>query len=75
MMRRILLLVTVALVMVAMMLAMAMPAFAAPKGDQTPENSCGNANPEFPANSGSPPSLGDCGVENNPNYPDKPEGF
>ena len=70
-MRRILLVVTVALVMAAMMLAMAMPAFAGPKS----QNSCGNANPEFPANSGSPPSLGNCGVENNPNFPDKPEGF
>jgi hypothetical protein len=65
---------TIALVMAAMILAMAMPAFAAPKGEQTPENSCGNANPEFPAQSGE--GLGgNCGVENNPNFPDKPEGF
>ena len=68
-MRRIITVVVVALVMAAMMLAMAMPAFAGPKS----QNSCGKANPEFPAQSGE--GLGDCGVENNPNYPDKPEGF
>ena len=61
---------TIALVMAAMMLAMAMPAFAGPKS----QNSCGNANPEFPAQTGE--GLGgNCGVENNPNFPDKPEGF
>jgi hypothetical protein len=70
-MRRIIMLVTVVLVMAAMMLAMAMPAFAGPKS----QNSCGKANPQFPANSGSPPDLDYCGVENNPNFPDKPEGF
>ena len=68
-MRRIITVVVVALVMAAMILAMAMPAFAGPKS----QNSCGKSNPEFPAQSGE--GLGDCGVENNPNFPDKPEGF
>ena len=68
-MRRIIMLGVVALVMAAMMLAMALPAFAGPKS----ENSCGNANPKCAAQSGQ--GLGDCGVENNPNFPDKAEGF
>jgi hypothetical protein len=68
-MRRILVLLTVALVMAAMMLAMAMPAFA--QGGS--ENSCGASNP----NIGFPPSIfnkgeefftGGCGFRNNPNY-------
>jgi hypothetical protein len=63
------LLVTVALVMAAMMLAMAMPAFA--QGGS--ENSCGASNP----NIGFPPSIFNkgeefftegCGFRNNPNY-------
>ncbi len=66
-MRRIMLVVTVALVMAAMMVAMAMPAFAQPGGS---ENSCGASNPEI----GSPPSrfnkgeqeFEDCGMRNNP---------
>ena len=64
-MRRIMLLVTVALVIAAMVVAMAMPAFAGPKS----ENSCGASNPEI----GSPPSrfnkgdeFEDCGMRNNP---------
>ncbi len=66
------LVLTVALVMAVMMVAMAMPALAQPKGGQTPENSCGKANPSFPAKTGQ--DIGDCGVENNQNFPDKPEG-
>ncbi|HEY6712647.1 MAG TPA: hypothetical protein VI055_10290 [Rubrobacter sp.] len=69
--RRITLLITalmLALVMAAMMLVMAMPAFAGPKS----ENSCGKANPQFPANTGE--GLDRCGVDNNRNSPDKPEG-
>ncbi len=71
MMRRILLVVTVALVMAAMMLAMAMPAFA--QGGS--ENSCGASNPdigEFPPNrfnKGEETGSGefeDCGFRNNP---------
>jgi len=60
------------LVATAMMLAMmvvASPAFAGPGGS---ENSCGKANPSFPAKTGQ--DIGDCGVENNQNFPDKPEG-
>jgi hypothetical protein len=71
-MRRILLVVTVALVMAAMMLAMAMPAFAQPGGS---ENSCGASNPnigDFPPNrenKGEETGSGefvDCGFRNNP---------
>jgi hypothetical protein len=52
MLRRILLLVTVALVMAAMMLAMAMPAFAAPKSGSPGEEehpTCTKAEPQSPA--------------------------
>ncbi len=35
-------------------------------------NSCGASNPLFPAQTGE--GLGNCGVGNNPNFPDKPEG-
>ena len=66
MMRRILLVVTVALVMALMMLAMAMPAFA--QGGS--ENSCGASNPKIDE----PSEIGhkgkefeDCGFRNNPN--------
>jgi hypothetical protein len=67
-MRRLLVVLTVALVMAAMMLAMAMPAFAQPGGS---ENSCGASNPNIghpphPGNKGE--EFGSCGVENNPNY-------
>ena len=66
-MRRILLLLTVALVMAAMMLAMAMPAFA--QGGS--ENSCGASNPNIGVPAGPPPEKGDefddCGFRNNPN--------
>jgi len=65
-MRRIITVVVVALVMGAMMLAMAMPAFA------QSENSCGKSNPAFPAKTGQ--GLENCGVSNNANFPDKPEG-
>jgi hypothetical protein len=65
-MRRIMLLVTVALVMAAMMVAMAMPAFAQPGGS---ENSCGASNPNigfppYPTNKGE--EFADCGFRNNP---------
>ena len=59
-----------AMVMLVMMLAAAPAAFAAPKGEQTPENSCGASNPSIgvPAN---PENKGDafltCGFSNNPN--------
>jgi len=70
--RRMVLLLVTALVVVAMMAATATSALAAPKGGQTSENSCGAANPQFPAQSGQ--DLDRCGVDNNPNSPDKPEG-
>ena len=67
-MRRIITVVVVALVMGAMMLAMAMPAFAQPGGS---ENSCGAANPNIGVPAGPPPVKGDefddCGFRNNPN--------
>jgi len=77
MMRRILLVVTVALVMAAIMLAMAMPAFA--QGGS--ENSCGASNPnigDFPPNRENKEESGqfeDCGFRNNPNFvpPDNQE--
>ena len=66
-MRRIITVVVVALVMAAMMLAMAMPAFA--QGGS--ENSCGAANPNIGVPAGPPPVKGDefddCGFRNNPN--------
>jgi hypothetical protein len=61
-MKRIMLLVTVALVMAAMMVAMAMPAFAQPGGS---ENSCGKAGE---LRTGPQTPFLDCGVKNNPNY-------
>jgi hypothetical protein len=70
-MRRIITVVVVALVMAAMMLAMAMPAFA--QGGS--ENSCGASNPnigDFPPNrenKGEETGSGeftDCGFRNNP---------
>ena len=66
-MRRIITVVVVALVMGAMMLAMAMPAFA--QGGS--ENSCGASNPNIGVPAGPPPVKGDefddCGFRNNPN--------
>ena len=66
-MRRIITVVVVALVMGAMMLAMAMPAFA--QGGS--ENSCGASNPNIGVPAGPPPEKGDefedCGFRNNPN--------
>ena len=66
-MRRIITVVVVALVMAAMMLAMAMPAFA--QGGS--ENSCGASNPNIGVPAGPPPVKGDefedCGFRNNPN--------
>ena len=68
-MRRIITVVMVALVMGAMMLAMAMPAFAQPGGS---ENSCGASNPnigDFPPNRENKEASGqfeDCGFRNNP---------
>ncbi len=61
-MKRIMLLATVALVMVAMMVAMAIPAFAGPGGS---ENSCGKAGE---LRTGPQTPFLDCGVKNNPNY-------
>ena len=78
MMRRILVLLTVVAMMAAMMLAMAMPAFA--QGGS--ENSCGASNPnigDFPPNrfnKGAETGSGqftDCGVRNNPQG--APPGF
>jgi hypothetical protein len=66
-MRRIITVVVVALVMGAMMLAMAMPAFA--QGGS--ENSCGASNSNIGVPAGPPPVKGDefddCGFRNNPN--------
>ena len=69
MMRRILLVVTVALVMALMMLAMAMPAFA--QGGS--ENSCGASNPNIGVPAGPPWEAKydefyneGCGFRNNP---------
>jgi hypothetical protein len=45
--RRMVLLLVTALVVVAIMAATATSAFAAPKGEQTPENSCGASNPNI----------------------------
>jgi hypothetical protein len=75
-MRRLLVVLTVALVMAAMMLAMAMPAFAQPGGS---ENSCGASNPNIGVPAGPPEEnkgdeFGDCGFRNNPNYPGIPPG-
>ena len=60
------LMVVVALVMAAMMVAMAMPAFA--QGGS--ENSCGASNPNIGVPAGPPPEKGDefedCGFRNNP---------
>ena len=65
-MKRIITVVVVALVMGAMMLAMAMPAFA--QGGS--ENSCGASNPNIGVPAGPPPEKGDefedCGFRNNP---------
>jgi hypothetical protein len=65
-MRRIITVVVVALVMGAMMLGMAMPAFA--QGGS--ENSCGASNPNIGVPAGPPPEKGDefedCGFRNNP---------
>ena len=61
-MRRILLLLTVALVMVAMMVASAMPAFAA---EENKENSCGRAVSEVRTDFD---KFNDCGIKNNQNY-------
>ena len=67
-MRRIITVVVVALVMAAMMLAMAMPAFA--QGGS--ENSCGASNPNIGVPAGPPPEKGDefedCGFRNNPHH-------
>ena len=66
-MRRIITVVVVALVMAAMMLAVAMPAFA--QGGS--ENSCGASNPNIGVPAGPPPVKGDefddCEFRNNPN--------
>jgi hypothetical protein len=65
-MKRILLVITVALVMAAMMLAMAMPAFAQPGGS---ENSCGASNPNIDAPADHPNKGGEwynCGFRNSP---------
>ena len=74
-MRRIITVVVVALVMGAMMLAMAMPAFA--QGGS--ENSCGASNPNIGVPAGPPePAKGeefeDCGFRNNPHISGVPPG-
>jgi hypothetical protein len=78
-MGRIIMVVTVWLVMAAMMLAMAMPAFA--QGGS--ENSCGASNPnigDFPPNrenKGEETGSGeftDCGFRNNPHISGIPPG-
>jgi hypothetical protein len=75
-MRRIITVVVLALVMAAMMLAMAMPAFA--QGGS--ENSCGAANPnigEHPPNRENKEASGefeDCGFRNNPHISGIPPG-
>jgi hypothetical protein len=78
-MGRIIMVVTVWLVMAAMMLAMAMPAFA--QGGS--ENSCGASNPnigDFPPNrenKGEETGSGefvDCGFRNNPHISGVPPG-
>jgi hypothetical protein len=73
--RMVLLLVTalmvVAMMSVAMLAATATSAFAAPKGGQMPQNSCGASNPNIGVPAGPPPVKGDafltCGFSNNPN--------
>ena len=62
MMRRMLVVLTMALVMAATMLVVAMPAFAQPGGS---ENSCGKAGE---LRTGPHTPFLDCGVKNNPNY-------
>ena len=73
-MRRIITVVVVALVMAAMMLAMAMPAFA--QGGS--ENSCGASNPNIGVPAGPPENKGDefadCGFRNNPHIGGIPPG-
>ena len=58
-MRRILMVLSVAMLMAAMMMASAMPAFAAE------ENSCGKAGD---LRKGPQSNFKDCGVKNNPDY-------
>jgi hypothetical protein len=65
--KKLVVLLAPAMMAVAMM-ATTTQAFAGPKS----ENSCGKANPSFPAQTGQ--NIGDCGVANNANFPDKPEG-
>jgi hypothetical protein len=73
-MRRIITVVVVALVMAAMMLAVAMPAFA--QGGS--ENSCGASNPNIGVPAGPPENKGDefadCGFRNNPHIGGIPPG-
>jgi hypothetical protein len=63
--RRLLMVLTMALVMAAMMLVMAMPAFAKTQTEDK-EGSCGIVG-QFPQG-GQEAAFKDCGVENNPNY-------
>jgi hypothetical protein len=72
--RRILLLLATTLVAAAMMAATATSAFAQEKS----EESCGASNPKIDAPAKAEDKekeFKDCGVANNRNYPDKPEGF
>ena len=77
-MGRIITVVVVALVMAAMILAMAMPAFA--QGPWGSENSCGASNPnigEHPPNRENKEASGefeDCGFRNNPHISGIPPG-
>ena len=70
-MRRILLVVALTLIVAAMMVVSAMPAFAGPKS----ANSCGASNPNIgvPANDKGD-EFENCGFRNNPNYPGIPPG-
>ena len=67
-----------AVLMAAMMLALSAasaPVFAQPAGfaQPTKEDSCGAPNPDFAGQPLKERTLGTCGVENNPQFPDKPE--
>jgi hypothetical protein len=75
--KMVLLLVTALMVMammtVVMMAATATSAFAEPKGEQTPENSCGASNPKIGVPAGPPEAAkGEefltCGFRNNPHF-------
>jgi len=71
-MKRIIMLLTVALDMVAM----PMPALAAPQNPKNKSrNSCGAAGGFAVPPGQTSPELGTCGFQNNPHYPNLPPGF